>query len=270
MEMRWRLRLAGVLALLLTLVAVPVEASAGGSRIMTGTFIFPVGTVTCVPFTDVGFVVCGTSGVVRYHLVFTPSSNENSWFKVEDFTGTVSEICPTYPLCRSMSFTLDSAMLLVHLGPDRPNFILVNHSSAQLPHKVFTTGAGDITAPTITDARMVSNPGSTDFAESGDSFSLTFSETMNGATTGNISLRDLDGTSAQVTCGAVAGPNQASCSWNAAVTTVTVTLTGTLGMIDFGGVPGMQIPFNVTALTGFSDLNGNLPNLGSGDTLVDV
>ena len=263
-----RLWLAGVIAFLLTLMAVPVEAGEGGGRIEKGTFIFPAGTVTCVPFGDVGFVVCGTSGTVDYHLRFTPSSNENSWFKVEDFTGTVSEICPTYPVCRSLSFAGDSAMLLVHLGPDRPNFILANHPSAPLPHRVFTTGAGDITAPTITDARVVSTVGSTDFADSGDSFSLTFSETMNGVTTGNISLRDQDGTTAQIACGAVAGPSQATCSWDAAVTTVTVTLTGTLGMIDVG-LPGMQIPLNVTALTGFSDLDGNLPNLGSGDTVVD-
>lgn len=266
--MRRRLRLAGVLAFLLTLVAVPVEAGQGGGIVGKGTFVFPAGTVTCVPFGDVGFVVCGTSGTVDYHLRFTPSSNENSWFKVEDFTGTVTEICPTYPVCRSMSFTGDSAMLLVHLGPERPNFILANHPSAELPHRVFTTGAGDITAPTITDARMVNNLGSTDFVESGDSFTLTFSETMSGVTTGNIRVRDQDGTSAQVTCGAVAGPSQATCSWNATVTTVTVTLTGPVGMIDVGGVPGVQIPFNITALTGFSDLQGNLPNLGSGDPVV--
>jgi len=33
---------------------------------------------------------------------------------------------------------------------------------------------------------------------------------------------------------------------------------------------GMQIPFNVTTLNGFADLQGNVPNvLGSSDRLVD-
>lgn len=133
-----------------------------------------------------------------------------------------------------------------------------------------TTGAGDVTPPIITDARRgPDTPGSSDFVDAGESFSLTFSEVMNGVTTGNIGIRDLDGTTAQISCGAVAGPNQATCSWNTAVTTVTVTLTGTLATIDFGSVPGMSIPFNITALTGFSDLQGNVPNLGSGDTQVD-
>jgi hypothetical protein len=135
-EMCRRLMLAGVLAILVALVAVPGEAAASGGSVQTGTFTFPAGTTTCVPFTDVGFVVCGISGTIDYQLVFTPSGDENSWFKVQDFTGTVTELCIAYPSCPSMSFAGDSAMVLVHLGPDRPNFILVNHPSTPLPHQV--------------------------------------------------------------------------------------------------------------------------------------
>jgi hypothetical protein len=87
----------------------------------------------------------------------------------------------------------------------------------------FTTGAADFTPPTIIDARMVNNVGSTNFAEAGDAFSLTFSEKMNGSTTGTISVQDQDGTTATIQCSAVAGAEQAACTWNAAVTTVTVT-----------------------------------------------
>lgn len=132
-----RLMLAGALALFVALGAVAVEAAASDGSVQTGTFTFPVtGTPTCVPFADVGLVVCGLSGTIDYHLVFAPSGNENSWFKVQDFTGTVSVLCATSPVCPHMSFAHDSAMVLVHLGPDRPDFILVNHPSAPLPHRV--------------------------------------------------------------------------------------------------------------------------------------
>jgi hypothetical protein len=141
----------------------------------------------------------------------------------------------------------------------------------------FTTGAGDFTPPTIVDARMVNNVLSTDFLEPGDSFSLTFSEKMNGLQTGQISTQDQDGTTATIQCAAAGttGANQATCSWNTAVTTLTVTLTGTLTVTaapaaGSGTTPGNQIPFNITALTVIQDVAGNPPNvLGSADRLVD-
>jgi len=134
----------------------------------------------------------------------------------------------------------------------------------------FTTGAGDFTPPTMVDARMANNLTTTDFADIGDSFTLTFSEVMNGVTTGNIGIQDQDGTTATIVCSAAAGANQASCTWNTAVTTITVTLTGLLSPIATGTTPLMQIPFNVTTLTALQDLQGNPPNvLGSADRLVD-
>jgi hypothetical protein len=143
----------------------------------------------------------------------------------------------------------------------------------------FTTGAGDFTPPTIVDARMVNNVASSDFLEVGDSFSLTFSEAMNGCTTGtapvcSIEAQDQDGTSLsggnRMQCG-----GNVSCSWNTAVTTVTVTVTTqltppSLGSTGSGTTQGMQIPFNITALNGINDTAGNPPNvLGSADRLVD-
>src|SRR5437773_10528245 len=144
---------------------------------------------------------------------------------------------------------------------------------------IFTTGAGDFTPPTIVDARMVNNVSSSDFLEVGDSFSLTFSEPMNGCTTGvapicSIEAQDQDGTSLSGANRMQCGGN-VSCSWNTAVTTVTVTVTTQLtppplGSTGSGTTQGMQIPFNITALNGINDVAGNPPNvLGSSDRLID-
>ena len=143
----------------------------------------------------------------------------------------------------------------------------------------FTTGAADFTPPTLVDARVTNNLGTTDWGynntggtELGDAFSLTFSETMNGtasaAATGTINAQDQDGTVIQFTCG-----TNVSCLWNATVTGITVTVTGALAPTPataIGTTPGMQIPFNITTMNGFTDLQGNVPNvLGSPDRLVD-
>ena len=122
----------------------------------------------------------------------------------------------------------------------------------------------------MVDARMVFNAGpSTDFSEALDSFSVTFSEKMNGATTGTVSIQDQDGTTATIQCSAIAGANQATCSWDGTVTVMNVALTGTL-TAGSGTTPGMQIPFNITAFTLVTDTSSNPPNvLGSSDRLVD-
>jgi hypothetical protein len=139
----------------------------------------------------------------------------------------------------------------------------------------FTTGAGDFSPPTIVDARIAANFGSSDFAEAGDAFTLTFSETMtDNDEVGAIAIQDQDGTALTFDCATVA----VACTWNTAGTTVTVTLqTFALppfpGMPGDGTTPGMQIPFNVTTLSGssFTDLQGNAVNVlaSSGDRLVD-
>ncbi|MDQ2912359.1 MAG: hypothetical protein M3T56_03795, partial [Chloroflexota bacterium] len=144
----------------------------------------------------------------------------------------------------------------------------------------FTSGAGDFTPPTLVDARVTNNLGTSDWGfntagatEASDAFSMTFSETMSGtassAATGTIQVQDQDGTVLLLTCGSTV-----TCLWNSTVTGVTVTVTGTPALAVFGtGVgttPGMQIPFNITTLNGFNDLQGNVPNvLGSSDRLVD-
>jgi hypothetical protein len=202
-------------------------------------------------------------------------------------TGFGSTACGTGPTTATSSFKL---ALNSALPADRQYTVTVTCAAGDITDVVgnslacpatviFTTGAGDFTPPTIVDARMVNNVGSSDFVEVGDSFSLTFSEAMNGCTTGvapicSLEAQDQDGTSLQGANRLQCGGN-VSCSWNTAVTTVTVTVTTTLvtpllGATGGGTTAGMQIPFNITAVNGINDVAGNPPNvLGSADRLVD-
>ena len=90
---------------------------------------------------------------------------------------------------------------------------------------------------------------------------------------GSITIQDQDGTVLNLDCASFG----VACNWNTAKTTVTVTLL-TFAAPPFPGTPGggttpgMQIPFNITTLSGssFTDLQGNAVNvLGSADRLVD-
>jgi hypothetical protein len=128
----------------------------------------------------------------------------------------------------------------------------------------------DVTRPTLVDARITHDqPPSSNFVEAGDAFALTFSEGMNGAGTGTISIQDQDGTTATIHCSAVTGPEQASCTWDVTVTVLSVSLTGTLTWTD-GTTFEMQVPFNITAFTGVTDLSANpVDILGSPDRLVN-
>ena len=55
-------------------------------------------------------------------------------------------------------------------------------------------GPTGVDRPTMIDARMANNAATTDFNDAGDSFTVTFSEKMNGATTGaRIEIQDQDG-----------------------------------------------------------------------------
>jgi IPT/TIG domain-containing protein len=137
----------------------------------------------------------------------------------------------------------------------------------------FVTGAADFTPPTIVDARMVNNVGSSDFTDINDSYSLTFSEKMNGCVTAGcwIETQDQDGTQYSGAGNRMTCATNVSCSWNTAVTTLTVTVTATLTPTPGTGTTnGMQIPFNITVLNGLNDTTGNPANvLGSPDRLVD-
>ncbi|HEV8537150.1 MAG TPA: IPT/TIG domain-containing protein [Candidatus Limnocylindria bacterium] len=188
--------------------------------------------------------------------------------------------------CSTTQQTADSSFQISTSFPlpaDRTYTVTINTETGELTDiagnsiatgssVTFTTGAADFTPPTMVDARMVNNVGSSDFIEVNDSFSITFSEKMNGSTTGNIEAQDQDGTTLSTTTGnrMNCGLN-VSCTWNTAVTTLTVTVTATLTPTSQNGTtPGMQIPFNITILNGINDTTGNPPNvLGSSDRLVD-
>jgi hypothetical protein len=124
---------------------------------------------------------------------------------------------------------------------------------------------GPFAPPTITDSRMLSNFGSTDFGEPGDAFRSTFSAPMlRGAFVGML-LQDQDGSAAFVSCDA-----QLNCVWDAAATSVTATLTTVIVPFVPGTTFGLQIPFRIAMLAGVFDSNGSVPDLaGSADTLID-
>jgi hypothetical protein len=195
-------------------------------------------------------------------------------------TAAGSNACGTGPTSADTSFSVTTSAAL---PADRTYTLTVTAEAGQItdivgnnlanPSSVsFTTGAGDFTPPTIVDARVANNLATTDFTEAGDSFTLTFSEAMTGVDeTGSMTVQDQDGTVLNLDCTLVA----VGCVWNTADTTVTVTLTALFvapvaPAPGAGTTPGMQIPFNVTTLTGFADLQGNVPNvLGSSDRLID-
>jgi hypothetical protein len=187
--------------------------------------------------------------------------------------GTGSNLCGSTTLNADRSFSFATSATL---RADATYTVTFTHEANEIqdvagndllsPSSVtFATGAGDFTPPTLIDARAVNNVASSDFADTGDSFSMTFSETMSSFPTG-INIQDEDGTVLSVNCGPAMA---ASCDWNSATTTVTVTLMQSV-VGSGGSTPGLQLPANVTSLVGFSDLQGNAPSvLGSADRLID-
>jgi hypothetical protein len=241
-----------------------VSASgAVGSSTVTLTFSEPV---YCTAFSPVGTVTL---------------NDQNAATTDPTVSGFGSNACGSSPTTADTSF---SVALNLALPADRTYTVTIDQTAANqiqdivgndLPDPssvAFTTGAGDFTPPTIVDARVANNLATTDFTEAGDSFTLTFSEAMTGVDeAGSMTVQDQDGTVLNLDCATAA----VGCVWNTADTTVTVTLNSlfaapTIGNPGAGTTPGMQIPFNVTTLTGFADLQGNVPNvLGSSDRLVD-
>jgi hypothetical protein len=128
----------------------------------------------------------------------------------------------------------------------------------------FTTPAPDFTAPTIADARVANNVASSDLSDPGDAFTVTFSEKMNGNGFGTILITDEDGSTATILCN-----QNASCIWDTAVTTMTVTFTQPVAGSG-GTTPGMQVPATIAGLIGITDVAGNVPDLpGSADRVID-
>jgi len=187
-------------------------------------------------------------------------------------TGMGFNACGVTPASADSAFSITLNMALaasttytVVLTPE-PNEIqdtsdndLANPSEAS-----FTTAAADVTPPTLVDTQLVANVAATDFGDLGDAFRVEFGEVMNATTFGGINVQDGDGSAAFIQCGTIA-----TCAWNAAGTVITVTRTTPVAPY-LGYKPGLQMPLSITTLNGFSDLQGNAPNvLGSPDRLID-
>ncbi len=221
---------------------------------------------------------------ITYDLTDFTLTDNDSTTADPSITAVGADPCSTTQVTADSSFsvTVNSALpadrtYTLTITPEANELQDIAGNDLATPSSInFTTGAADFTPPTIVDARMIFNAGpSTNFVEVGDAFSLTFSEKMAGTASvrvlGTISIQDQDGTTTTIQCTAAAATDSASCTWNTAITTLTVTLDGGLANLA-GTTPNMQIPFNVTALTGFTDsaTPGNPPNvLGSADRLVD-
>jgi hypothetical protein len=124
--------------------------------------------------------------------------------------------------------------------------------------------SGSFAPPTLTDSRVVNNFATTDFSEPGDAFASTFSAAMIADAGARIAVQDQDGSVAMLNCGF-----NASCVWDTAATSLTVTLMAFVPPIG-GTTPGLQIPMRITMIGGISDASGKMPDLaGSEDTLID-
>ena len=194
-----------------------------------------------------------------------------NWFGFTDAQGFYTATVPQNVTIK-VAFTAFTAVPYHRQWYDR---VSEERDAARIP--VGTAEVPDINAamilvgaPTLVDARITADgPGSSDFVGLSDAFSVTFSEGMNGAATGTISIQDQDGTTATIQCSAVAGPEQAICTWDVTVTVLSVALTGTLTWVD-GTTPGMQVPFDITRFSGVTDLSANPPViLDLPDRLVD-
>lgn len=127
----------------------------------------------------------------------------------------------------------------------------------------------------IEDARVARNVVTTDFIEANDAFTLRFSKMMIADPTGDtLRIQDQDGTLVTLRCSAA--PNRVSCGWDADGLSITITVAEGLVLppvdsAEFGTTPGLQIPFNIVGLSGFTDFQGGVPNLlASPDRLVDL
>jgi hypothetical protein len=262
-----------------------------GTSVVTLTFSKPVQCVN-------GWTASGSqtsTGTPRNVILNSFSSSTDPSVTAANNGYVVGSECGTSPITATSRFKvqLNSALVAdrsytVTINCGTPGNIQdINGNNLACPSSsTFTSGAQDFTPPIIIDARMTAkNACSSDFACSGDTFSLTFSKTMQGQITGTIDVQDQDGTTGRFGCptlttgvggqtptGQTGGA--ANCSWNTAVTTLTVSLTAAVtyppaGTNGSGTTPGLQIPFNITALTGFTDVSNNPVNvLGSSDRLV--
>jgi hypothetical protein len=230
-------------------------AGAVGSTTVTFTFSEPI-YCTALSFDPTDFALTDNNPATSDPIVVGAGSNFCGFASTTADTSFSVNLSSPLPADRTYTafITPEANEIQDVVGND-----LANPSSI-----TFTTPPGDFTAPTLTDTRVVNNIATTDFADIGDAYSITFSEAMSGAVFGTISIQDPDGSTASHTCGA-----NVVCSWNTAVTALTVTIVTPTPSAG-GSTPGLQLPATITTMSGFFDTQGNVPDLaGSADVLID-
>lgn len=221
----------------------------GGSTTLTLTFSEPV---FCADPLDAGDVTAGTIASTATNTCGATSALATTSFTVTLASALAANTSYTVTLTTTAGETADAS----------------GNNIASPATTTFTSGASDTTSPTLTDTKVVTNAGSTTNMDSGDVFTITFSEAMNTTTLGDtITVQDTDnspspGDTGTITCGASAN---ATCVFSAGGTILTVTITNVVGTGTVG------YPATITSLGGFSDAAGNGPNLaGSADRVIDV
>jgi hypothetical protein len=231
-------------------------AGAVGATTVTFTFSEPV-YCTALSFDPTDFNLTDNNTATTDPVVVGAGPNQCGFAQFAADTSFSVSLNQALPADRTYTATITPEFNEIQdaVGNDLPN-----------PSQItFTTPPGDFTAPTLLDTRVVNNVATTDFGDIGDAYLITFSEAMTGATFGpTLSLQDPDGSTANHTCG-----TNASCNWNTAATILTLTViqpTPSAG----GTTLGLQLPATITTMSGFSDVQGNVPDLvGSADTVID-
>ncbi|GAB7191749.1 hypothetical protein NUM3379_24570 [Kineococcus sp. NUM-3379] len=142
-----------------------------------------------------------------------------------------------------------------------------------------TAPVNDTTVPTVADTRFTANgnAGNPLLLETGDVFTLAFSEVVTVTGNATLRLRDADGTEVDFTNGV---SNTTVVLSNAPTTIGTTTyeagrvVTVTLGagtQLSAGTSAGLSLPATITTQAGLADAAGNALNIaGSADVVVDT
>jgi putative cell wall-binding protein len=148
-----------------------------------------------------------------------------------------------------------------------------------------TTAApsADVTGPTVTDTRLVTDGGLGGLLDAGDSFTVRFNETIAAPAAGAVirvqdndtdvdSVADLvNGTNATFTLNAAAIPATPTSNPNAgaaAGTVLTVTVTAAPTVVTAGTVSGIDLDATIVNTAGVNDVAGNRVNLADTTDLV--
>lgn len=147
-----------------------------------------------------------------------------------------------------------------------------------------TTPTNDTTRPTAVDTRVKTNGGSAFQLDGNDSFTVAFSEKMDAPDAGDaVRVRDADGTIWEITA-VDAGTDGTTDNFALNTGEVTIggttyaagqVLTVTLGTagaeseLAAGTVAGMDLPANITAQSGNTDVAGNQWDVSTGDVTID-